>query len=242
MNIAIVEDEVSDREHLLDCLAIYADDNKAPLTISTFETADAFLADGTITRYDLIFLDIYMGETTGMELAQRLRAEHVRSQLVFTTTSSAHAVTSYEVGATYYLLKPYDFDQFLRMMQAVMARTEKDEPSVGVKVGRSVEQIPLSSILFVDYSDHFVQVHTPTRIIRSGVAFKDAEERVANYPQFLTCYRNVMINMDKVEKLEGDHFLLQHGHSIPITRGCVREMREAYSAYIFSRMKRGVLP
>ncbi|MEG1858505.1 MAG: LytTR family DNA-binding domain-containing protein, partial [Pseudoflavonifractor sp.] len=192
MNIAIVEDEVSDREHLLDCLAIYADDTNAPLSIATFNHADAFLGDGAPARYDLIFLDIYLGDATGMEVAQKLRDAHVQSQIVFVTTSAAHAVTSYEVSATYYLLKPYDFAQFARMMQAVENRAVKDEPAISVKVGRDLEQIPVSTILFVDYAEHYVQIHTTTRVVRSYMSFKEAEERLRHYPQFLNCYRNMI--------------------------------------------------
>lgn len=239
MNIAIVEDDAGDREYLLDCLAIYTDDMKTAVTVATFENAAAFLGDGTPGRYDLIFLDIYMGAVTGMDLAQKLRKSHVNSQFVFTTTSVAHAVTSYEVAATYYLLKPYDYGQFANMMAAVEERVRIDEPSIALKVGHDMETVPLASIRYVDYADHYVLLHTATRVIRSYGNFQEMETRLLDYPQFLTCYRNMMINMDKVEKLEGDHFELEQGESIPITRNRVREMREAYTDYIFARLKRG---
>ncbi|MEG2176713.1 MAG: LytTR family DNA-binding domain-containing protein [Oscillibacter sp.] len=238
MNIAIVEDDPGDREYLLDCLAIHADDAKTPVSISSFENADAFLGDGSPGRYDLIFLDIYMGNVTGMELAQKLRDIHVSSQIVFVTTSVSHAVTSYEVAATYYLLKPYDYDQFSKMMSAVYSRVSPEEPTIGVKVGHDLETVPLSAIRFVDYADHYVLVHTSTKVLRSYIPFQEIEELLGAYPQFLTCYRNVIVNMEKIEKMEGDHFELEQGESIPISRNRVREMREAYTGYIFSRMKR----
>ncbi|MEG2455318.1 MAG: LytTR family DNA-binding domain-containing protein [Oscillospiraceae bacterium] len=238
MNIAIVEDEASDREFLLDCLALFSDDTKNALSISTFDCADAFLNTGTPARYDVIFLDIYLGDATGMEVARKLRDAGLQSQLVFVTTSSAHAVASYEVAATYYLLKPYSYEQFTQMMEAVMNRNNVDETSIAVKVNRGVEKVPLSSILYVDYADHSVFIHTTTRNMRTYVPFQEVEEQLRSYPQFLACYRNVLINMDKVDKLEGDHFLLQKGYSVPITRNCVREMRETYTAYLFARMRK----
>ncbi|MEG1746980.1 MAG: LytTR family DNA-binding domain-containing protein [Oscillospiraceae bacterium] len=239
MNIAIVEDDAADREYLLDCLAIHADDAKVPMSISSFENAAVFLGDGSPGRYDLIFLDIYMGDVTGMELAQKLRDAHVGSQIVFVTSSVTHAVTSYEVSATYYLLKPYGYDQFSKMMQTVYSRVKTQEPTIGVKVGHDLETLPLSAIRYVDYADHYVQIHTTTKELRSYMPFAELEEQLRSFPQFLTCYRNMSVNMDKIEKLEGDHFELEQGESIPISRNRVREMREAYTSYIFSRMKRG---
>ncbi|MEG1577815.1 MAG: LytTR family DNA-binding domain-containing protein [Oscillospiraceae bacterium] len=239
MNIAIVEDDAADREYLLDCLAIHADDTKVAMSISSFENATVFLESGSPGRYDLIFLDIYMGNVTGMELAQKLRDAHVSSQIVFVTTSVSHAVTSYEVAATYYLLKPYDYEQFFKMMQTVYSRRKVDEPTIGVKVGHDLETLPLSAIRYVDYADHYVQIHTNTKLMRSYMPFAELEEQLRSFPQFLTCYRNVIVNMDRIEKLEGDHFELEQGESIPISRNRVREMREAYTGYIFFRMKRG---
>ncbi|MEG1988536.1 MAG: LytTR family DNA-binding domain-containing protein, partial [Oscillibacter sp.] len=242
LNIAIVEDDAGDREYLLDCIAVYTDDMKTAVSVSTFESADTFLGDGTPGRYDLIFLDIYMVGVTGMDLAQRLRRDHVNSQFVFTTTSATHAVESYEVAATYYLLKPYDYGQFAKMMEAVDGKVRWDTPGIAVKVGHDMETVPLAAIRYVDYADHYVRLHTATRVIRSYGSFQETETRLDSYPQFLTCYRNMMINMDRVDKLEGDHFELEQGESIPITRNRLREMREAYTTYIFARMKRGGTP
>lgn len=239
MNIAIVEDEATDREHLLDCLAMYTDDTQTSISVSTFNNADAFLSDGNPKRYELIFLDIYMGDTTGMELAEKLRQRNINSQIVFVTTSSAFAVASYGVEATYYLLKPYEYKKFISMMQVVMKRIEVPEETISVKIGHGVETIPIATIRYVDYADHYVRIHTSARSIRSHMQFPEIEESLLMNPQFLMCYRNVIINMDKVEKLEGDHFVLEQGIDIPITRNCVRKMRDAYTTYIFSRIKRG---
>ena len=55
---------------------------------------------------DLVFLDLEMGELSGMETARRLRAADAGVQLVFMTGHADGVFEGYSVGALGYLLKP----------------------------------------------------------------------------------------------------------------------------------------
>jgi len=64
----------------------------------------------------LIFLDIQMPELTGMQLAhilgQDLSAHAPR--IIFTTAYNHFALEGYKVNALDYLLKPFNYEEFLR--------------------------------------------------------------------------------------------------------------------------------
>ena len=53
-------------------------------------------------------MDIYMGTMTGMDAARKLRDAKDTAALIFITSSDAYAVESYDVQASYYLMKPFD--------------------------------------------------------------------------------------------------------------------------------------
>jgi len=69
---------------------------------------------------DLIFLDIQMPDLTGIELARVL--EGAASQrgpggvprIIFTTAYNQFALEGYKVDAIDYLLKPFNYEEFLR--------------------------------------------------------------------------------------------------------------------------------
>lgn len=49
-----------------------------------------------------------MGTMTGMDAARKLRDAKDTAALIFITSSDAYAVESYDVQASYYLMKPFD--------------------------------------------------------------------------------------------------------------------------------------
>ncbi|MDH5610359.1 MAG: response regulator, partial [Cyclobacteriaceae bacterium] len=65
---------------------------------------------------DLVFLDIQMSDLTGIELARILDgdASGHRTRIIFTTAYNQFALESYKVDALDYLLKPFNYEEFLR--------------------------------------------------------------------------------------------------------------------------------
>lgn len=67
-----------------------------------------FLQDNPI---DLIFLDINVPSLSGVQLMKLLEDNQL---VIFTTAYPQYAVESYELNAVDYLLKPIEFDRFLK--------------------------------------------------------------------------------------------------------------------------------
>ena len=55
---------------------------------------------------DLAFIDIFMGEESGLHIARAIREKSRQAQIVFLTGSNEFAVESYDVEALDYVLKP----------------------------------------------------------------------------------------------------------------------------------------
>ena len=80
----------------------------APARLLEFSSGDALLGwmDRHAGELDLVFLDIEMEGTNGMDTARALREADQSLQLVFVTGYSDYVFDGYEVGALGYLLKP----------------------------------------------------------------------------------------------------------------------------------------
>ena len=72
MHIAIVDDLESDRRSLGDLLERYFESVGMDLAMDV--SGEAFLQRTTDSEYDLVFLDIFMKELTGMEVARQMAA------------------------------------------------------------------------------------------------------------------------------------------------------------------------
>ena len=67
---------------------------------------------------DLLFLDIQMSDLTGIELARILDGIPAENKplIVFTTAFDQFAIEGYKVNAIDYLLKPFNYEEFLRVV------------------------------------------------------------------------------------------------------------------------------
>lgn len=76
------------------------------------------------TTYDLIILDVLLPEMNGFEICQRLRKEKILSPVLMLTSKGAleDTVEGLDVGADDYLKKPFEFDELLARMRALLRR------------------------------------------------------------------------------------------------------------------------
>lgn len=128
MKIAIVDDIKGEAERLSGLVARYLSTHGLFCDqTDLFASGEAFLEHFEPGRYDIIFLDIYMSGMTGMETARRIREQDTNCSLLFVTTSPDFAIDSYDVNATYYLLKPVNEAQVTRALDRCnMDRIERD--------------------------------------------------------------------------------------------------------------------
>ena len=118
MRILIIEDE-----------KLLADSLKALLEQNGFE-ADA-ACDGktgeyyaALAIYDLLILDVMMPERDGYEVARRLRERRMEMPILMLTARSEldDRVTGLNAGADYYLTKPFDTQELLACVNALLRR------------------------------------------------------------------------------------------------------------------------
>lgn len=102
MRIALVDDCPNDLSIMHQFLAEALDTDSV---ITEFHNGEDFLQHWSADTFDLIVLDIYMEQLTGIEIARVIRETDPNVCLVFATTSNEFASESYEVNACYYSLQ-----------------------------------------------------------------------------------------------------------------------------------------
>jgi len=112
----IVDDESPAREELRHLLTGF-DDVVVVGEATTSEEAEVLIAS---VAYDLVFLDIRMPGMGGVALAQRLARRADAPAVVFTTAFADHAVEAFELGATDYLVKPFDAERLRRAVDRAL--------------------------------------------------------------------------------------------------------------------------
>jgi two-component system response regulator LytT len=162
-------------------------------------------------QVDLVFLDIQMQELTGLELARVLGPDGPR--IVFTTAFSQYAVEGYRVDALDYLVKPFNYEEFLRAATKARTYVERTQPSseaappapaeedhIFLKAEYQLVRVALDDILYVEGLKDYVKVHlksTPKALL-SLMSLKSMEDKLPAR-RFLRIHRSFIVALDKIE-------------------------------------------
>jgi two-component system alkaline phosphatase synthesis response regulator PhoP len=126
LKILLIEDEVGLVRTLSDLLS------QRGYTVDTAVTGEAGLEAATTQSFDLIILDVMLPGMDGIEVCRRLRRAGLRIPIVMLTARSeiSDKITGFEGGADDYVTKPYDSDELLARIAALLRRAsfsgEKD--------------------------------------------------------------------------------------------------------------------
>ena len=73
-------------------------------------------------KVDVVFLDIQMPDLNGIELARVLdNSKSNKPRIIFTTAYNQFALDGYRVDALDYLLKPFNYEEFLHAANKALA-------------------------------------------------------------------------------------------------------------------------
>lgn len=243
MNIAIIDDNATDRILLSSFLKRYLKENDIlnSATINEFESGEDFFASYTSNFFQIVFIDCYMFGISGMEVAKKLRHEADNCAIFFTTSTSEFAVESFLVKASGYLLKPYKYEDFCKSVN--LCDTVKlfvSNPFVEYPDGKNTLRIFISDIIYGNTNGHYIHLASKSRgDLRFRCNFDTFSTPLLKYQQFLVCCRGHLINMDYVKEIEDCDFIMKDNSHVPMTKKSKNEIKEMYKNYLFSKMALG---
>lgn len=239
MNIAIIEDSKQEQIKLQEYIQNHFSKRQIFRSVDTFSDGESFLENWNNKTYDLVFLDIMMGEISGVDVARKIRETDSQCLIVFVSASTEFAIQGFEVRAMDYLVKPLTQERFDQTMDLCHDALIRHIRYIEVKESRTMVKLPLHSIIYTDYYNHYIQIHTTGRVIRSYQQFDAFSPLLLCYPQFLCCYRNCIVNMERVSSVEKNDFIMDSGERVPIIRSNRNAVYQQYADYQFYKINGG---
>ena len=190
---------------------------------------------------DVIFLDIQMPDLTGIELARVLEKAGTKApRIIFTTAFNQYALDGFRVDAIDYLLKPFNYEEFLRAASKAQAYVElvqkassagSSEPKdeyLFLKVEYQLVRIAYDDILYTEGLKDYVKVHLKSdpKPILSLTSLKALEEKLPA-SKFMRVHRSFIVNLDKISAVTRN--TIQIGAtSIPVSD----QYKEAFNQFL----------
>ena len=240
LRIDIVDDLKLDRERLGgDLKAYFADHSGLTCELREFDGAESALDAYTRGSSDIAFLDIQMGDVTGIELAKRMRAIDKDVLIIFVTTSRDYAFDAFPIHPFDYLIKPYTVERLREVLDEAMRALSAEEPTINVRVPRHTHEVPFNGLCAIEARGHTVEVHlTDGTTLRSIMTFTEVDKILSEDPRFLRCNRGVIVNMDQVARIENDVFKMRDGTIFPLRVRNRAALVTQFTQYTISHMER----
>ena len=209
MRIAIVDDIASERETLADGIHVQLARISLDAAIFSFGSGADFLAAAVKERFDLVFLDIYMGNENGVNTAQALRRFDADCLLVFTTTSTDHALDAFRVRAFHYLVNPCTREDLDALFDEIAKRLPTDDRYIEVNAAGGSVRLHFREILYAEHDqliaraivESFAQSHhAALAVMAGGEHWFHTEEQLA----FLRGWLQKMITQPRLDEGSGE--------------------------------------
>ena len=236
MNIAIVEDLSTDQEWLTVRLEQYMTSRHLTYQLYTYTQAEDFVAALNTITFQIVFMDIYLTDMTGIEAASILRRKNRDCKLIILTISDEYLYQGYQVNACHYLLKPATDSDFSEAMERCMLKPAYQVPVLDVVLDGLSLQLNTETILYLQSHNRNVLIQTTGQLLLVAGPFHILSEALSADPRFLLALRGVMINMDYVVSLDDELLIMKNGDKLPYNVRNRKQIQQTYRNYIFSKM------
>ena len=168
-------------------------------------------------KTELVFLDIQMPDINGVQFYKNLPN---KPAVIFTTAFKDYAVDGFNVDAIDYLLKPFEYDRFLKAAYKAkeyiefLSSQDLQLNSLYVKVNYEMMKINLKDIDLVEALDDYIKIHIKPTPVLTLMTLKNMQEKLPQ-KEFVRVHRSYIVPLSKVEKFSKNKLVVA-GKEIPI--------------------------
>lgn len=174
----------------------------------------------TTLKPDVIFLDIEIKGTSGLECAKIVSDLNPKTKIIFATAHVEYRSEAFEVYAFDYLVKPFNVERVNQTLERVKMLSLKDESFEGasdgmdqivkyekglakllVKGKESMSFIDIKEIILVQRENSSTVIYTKHNAFTTSASLGDIEAKL-DPDQFIRSHKSYIINLSQITKIE----------------------------------------
>ncbi len=149
---------------------------------------------------DLLFVDIQMPDETGLQFVNNLSVKPI---VIFTTAFSQYAVEGFNLDAVDYLVKPFDYERFLKAVNKAKdlyeyrLNKEVNEGYLFVKYNYQWNKIFFKDIELIEALDDYIKIYTGTKPMLIHMSMKMVLDKLP-IQKFVRVHRSYIVPVNKI--------------------------------------------
>jgi len=201
MKIAVIDDERPARSELTHQLLEIVPE----AFISEADSGAAALQIMRNDIFDLVFIDINLGDIEGTVLASTVQQLMPKAQIVFATAYSQYAVRAFEIGVANYILKPFDKKRLEQIVEncrkeLTISCTMHLRNRLPVNCQRRVILVDINTIVFIETGNRSCIIHTKNDDLTENLSIGEYEKKLSGH-RFFRIHKSYLVNLDLVQEI-----------------------------------------
>ena len=226
LNIAICDDEIVLANQIEQIILMFAHNNQENINVDVFYTGDDLIDSLNNNVYDMIFLDIELGNTTGIDLGNKIRNEFCdyACKIVFISAKTGYEMQLFDIQPLNFLVKPISSVDIVRCLKLVIKILEKENTIFEYKSNYQLNRVKIKDILYFESYLKKIKIVTINHEDYFNDNLDSVKMRLPNF--FFKPHRSYLVNYNHVTKITRDNiFINDINKKIPLSKNNVKQVQ-----------------
>ncbi len=240
MQIAIVDDETEAIRSVKDPVLAFARQRGLPINVREFTDSDGFLSEFAPDMFDIVFLDIYIDEISGLDLARAIRGRDSGCMIIFVTTSRENMPEAFRFHAFDYIVKPVSSDRVIALLSDALAVLPTVNRYMTFTANRQEIKLFFSDCISASSSGHYLMIRSKSgEEYRTRMTVREFIEITESDDRFLMVNKGIIVNMDYIQSITERTCIMADGQYFPIKIRESQQIEQTWQNYCFDQIRRG---
>lgn len=234
MKVLVVDNEDEIRSSVIELIKAFCPDVDELIEANSVATGLESISNN---NPDVVFLDVELGDGTGMDLLSKL--SQIKFHVIFITAHNKYAIDAFRFSAIDFLLKPINPEELMltiekikkhnnlrlneqiEILKEVITTTNQAEKKIVLRDNESIFFVKVSDVIRCEsdksYTKFILQNQKPI-VVSKGL--KEYEELLEKFG-FVRTHQSHLINMSKIirfDKADGGSIVLENNDIVPVSQ------------------------
>lgn len=227
MNIFILDDEEVIVDSLGSMLKSIGSDKD---NIYGYTDYRKFLEDIKTKKCDILFIDIRLDNTNGIELIKENGIYLKGTKLIYITGYDEYIEDVFETELVYLIKKPLNEEKVEKAYLKAIEKFNKENKVIVVKTLKETRKVKINEIYYIESDARLVNIYLKNEVLVSYGKLSDMEEILKG--NFLRTHKSYLVNLERVKSYKHNQVILDNGKVVPISRNSISKVKNEIFDYV----------
>ena len=231
INALICDDKIDCCETILQYLLKYCEERNIICFYDCYNNGEDAMSSNKF--YNIAFLDIEIGDVSGLEIAKKLKDSNKNIIIFFITEYEKYIDDAMDLFALRFIKKPLNYSRFYSGLDKAIELINEDDVEFYIKDTNKVLKIKSKDIMYIETLDHKTKVVTSKHVYYTSNLIEYWQKKLTHI-SFYRTHKSYIVNLDYVDEYKRNEIKLTNGEIVAISY----RNQPAFRKYFFNYLKR----